>query len=435
MFRTLLRQRVASPISFSPFASGRYFTFTRCRSSPLPTSVLRQPRSSVKFTSFKDAIERIRPPESFSEKVGGPGIRKQVLFAVAGSWLAFTYAAINTNIETELWVKKLVDLSPIWSMQVISSIDIKRAQNAELIKKLKDWYTWLNSSIKDFPALLKPWIALTYVSVAQPYADMTEGKRLCWKICVFNASIYCLWKIKRLQPSMMRNFMHNPLSGLSYTLLTSVFSHKSFLHLLLNCLALESFGSAAYYYLIREQGKAVPPTLEASANYHFLGFFVSAGLFSSLVSHVINAKFRYPKLVAQLSSPAGLPKKTDSWASAVSATVASQQKEAVKQATASIYPSLGASGAIYSCVIVTALAFPDSQVALFIPPTYPIPIQWGVGGLVALDIMGVLRGWRMFDHWAHLGGAAFGFAYYNYGPAFWHWTRRTLQTNGTTVNS
>ncbi len=32
-----------------------------------------------------------------------------------------------------------------------------------------------------------------------------------------------------------------------------------------------------------------------------------AGVFSSLVSHVVNAKFRYPKYVAQLASPAALP--------------------------------------------------------------------------------------------------------------------------------
>jgi len=25
----------------------------------------------------------------------------------------------------------------------------------------------------------------------------------------------------------------------------------------------------------------------------------------------------------------------------------------------------------------------------------------------------------MFDHWAHLGGAAFGVLYYNYGPTYW----------------
>jgi rhomboid-like protein len=44
--------------------------------------------------------------------------------------------------------------------------------------------------------------------------------------------------------------------------------------------------------------------------------------------------------------------------------------------------------------VVTALAFPDSQIALFIPPSYPISIQYGVGGLVLMDTIGILRGWR-----------------------------------------
>jgi len=98
-----------------------------------------------------------------------------------------------------------------------------------------------------------------------------------------------------------------------------------------------------------------------------------------------------------------------------------------KKTIPDILPSLGSSGAIYATVTVTALAFPDSQIALFIPPSYPINIQWGVGGLVALDMIGILRGWRMFDHWAHLGGAAFGAAYYAYGPTIWQSFRHALE--------
>jgi rhomboid-like protein len=115
-----------------------------------------------------------------------------------------------------------------------------------------------------------------------------------------------------------------------------------------------------------------------------------------------------------------------------------------------ILPSLGASGAIYGAVALTALAFPEAQVSLFIPPSYPISIQWGVGGLLLMDTVGILRGWRcvclgfsfirgvylcercrFFDHWAHLGGAAFGVAYFIYGPAFWQRARRTFQESET----
>jgi membrane associated rhomboid family serine protease len=47
--------------------------------------------------------------------------------------------------------------------------------------------------------------------------------------------------------------------------------------------------------------------------------------------------------------------------------------------------------------------------------------------------------YSLFDHWAHLGGAAFGVLYYYYGPAFWDFMRSldaemvdTTEDNGTT---
>jgi hypothetical protein len=69
------------------------------------------------------------------------------------------------------------------------------------------------------------------------------------------------------------------------------YSHKSAIHLLFNCLALESFGRrpclmrklwtypysghAAYYYLLRGQSKAEPEMLESTTSYHFLAFFIT----------------------------------------------------------------------------------------------------------------------------------------------------------------
>ena len=96
--------------------------------------------------------------------------------------------------------------------------------------------------------------------------------------------------------------------------------------------------------------------------------------------------------MAQLSSASSAVKKPDTWASAVAATQTTAKT--VTKAVPDILPSLGASGAVYGCVTLTALAFPESQVALFIPPSYPISIQYGVGGLVLLDTIGIIRGWR-----------------------------------------
>ena len=107
-----------------------------------------------------------------------------------------------------------------------------------------------------------------------------------------------------------------------------------------------------------------------------------AGLFSGLVSHVVVARFRFPQLVSRLVSATTRPESR------------AMPKLPLPEASPNILPSLGASGAIYATVTLTALAFPDTEIALLIPPTFPIPIQWGVGAFVAIDILGVFRGWR-----------------------------------------
>jgi rhomboid-like protein len=49
---------------------------------------------------------------------------------------------------------------------------------------------------------------------------------------------------------------------------------------------------------------------------------------------------------------------------------------------------------LYALMTLTALGFPNAEVALFYPPNYSVPIQWGVGGLLLLDVLGIWRGWR-----------------------------------------
>jgi len=44
--------------------------------------------------------------------------------------------------------------------------------------------------------------------------------------------------------------------------------------------------------------------------------------------------------------------------------------------------------------------------------------------MVALDLIGAIRGWRMFHHFAHLGGAFFGFIYFKFGYQWWEDCKR-----------
>ncbi|KAG5648674.1 hypothetical protein DXG03_000020 [Asterophora parasitica] len=302
-----------------------------------------------------------------------------------------------------MWINKLTPTTQNWLGQSLTNTDLKRAQNAELIKRLRDWYAYITQTTQDVPSLLRPWLGIAYITAMQPFADASEGKRLCWKICLFNAAVWLAWKAKRFKGPMMTSFMHNPLSGLSFTLLTSMFRCVQANTLTTKVPSLKRdlvidlssiLRSAAYYYFIREEDKQQPRQLESTAAWHFLAFFISAGLFSGLVSHLVSAKILYPRVVSQLASSANTAKKTDTWAAAVAASSQTAANTIAKTATPNILPSLGASGAVYGAVTLTALAFPESQVALFIPPSYPINIQYGVGGLLLLDMIGVMRGWR-----------------------------------------
>ncbi|GBE86167.1 hypothetical protein SCP_0900440 [Sparassis crispa] len=67
--------------------------------------------------------------------------------------------------------------------------------------------------------------------------------------------------------------------------------------------------------------------------------------------------------------------------------------------------------AVYATVVVTALAFPNNSVSLIFLPGLYFSILWGVGEMVVIDVMGGLRGWALFERYAHLGEAAFGTYY------------------------
>ena len=85
----------------------------------------------------------------------------------------------------------------------------------------------------------------------------------------------------------------------------------------------------------------------------------------------------------------------------ISSGIASAAKSNAQPATAdaaavapTILYSLGTSGAIYSTVVVSMLTFSDTEVSLVFPSTPSFPILYGVGGMMLLDCIGILRGWR-----------------------------------------
>jgi membrane associated rhomboid family serine protease len=161
---------------------------------------------------------------------------------------------------------------------------------------------------------------------------------------------------------MVNNFLTSwagLMQGRYWTLLTSVFSHNMFLHILINMLVLNSFGSLLEQVLGR---------------WRFLTFYLGAGVVSSL-SHCLLSNF-----------------------------VLHQPEQA----------ALGASGAIAGLVLVFSLVFPREKILLF--GIIPLPAIWGALAFVGLDLWGLSAqahgGGLPIGHGAHLGGAFAGAVYY-----------------------
>jgi len=172
----------------------------------------------------------------------------------------------------------------------------------------------------------------------------------------------------------------------------------------MNMIALYSMGGLSFLYLglnqpssntISDEQNAGYFWVEFNPTYHCVAFFIAAGLFSFLASHTVSV---LPRLIRLAKSSKGL------------------------SSTAKPHPvsaTLGASGAIYSTYVMTALAFPDMEAFIIFLPWILLPIRPLIMGIVALDAVGILRGWSILNHWAHLAGAAFGAWYYYFGPDLW----------------
>ena len=113
-----------------------------------------------------------------------------------------------------------------------------------ILQTMQNGLDRVRASVESLPIMLKSFTTWAYIYIAQPLVDAKEGRRVCWTIAALNTGVWLLWHVPRLRPFMRASFSHNPLSGKSYTMLTSTFSHKSFLHLLFNSMALTSFGGS-----------------------------------------------------------------------------------------------------------------------------------------------------------------------------------------------
>ncbi|XP_059164149.1 presenilin-associated rhomboid-like protein, mitochondrial [Physella acuta] len=193
------------------------------------------------------------------------------------------------------------------------------------------------------------------------WSQLSNGQKMVMGIIAANIGVFVLWRIPRLQNSMMRYFttaITHPVPSMTL----SSFSHVSFLHLCVNMYVLWSFASVTVNLMGPEQ---------------FAAFYISAGTVSSFASMACNKLLRRPMVV-----------------------------------------SLGASGAIMALIGAVCIKFPDARLGIaFISDIFPhsFSADTGMKAILVFDIAGLLLGWRFLDHAGHLGGILFGILYTKYG--------------------
>uniref|UniRef100_A0A8P4GQ80 rhomboid protease n=1 Tax=Dicentrarchus labrax TaxID=13489 RepID=A0A8P4GQ80_DICLA len=189
--------------------------------------------------------------------------------------------------------------------------------------------------------------------------QLSEGQRTVTGIIAVNAVVLCCWRIPSMQRSMIKYFTSNPASKTRcIPMVLSSFSHYSIIHMMANMYVLWTFSSGIVSLLGKEQ---------------FLAVYLSAGVISTMVSYTC------------------------------------------KTVTGRLHPSLGASGAVMAVLAAVCTKVPEAKLGILFLPMVTFTAGSALKALIAIDTAGLIVGWRLFDHAAHLGGALFGIWYVSYG--------------------
>lgn len=347
--------------------------------------------------------------------VGQPSIPRALLFLFGFSALSFAGAAYYSLMDTQHVAAQLrgsrdvfanissyfvgsdaTQESEVWGAGVTQKqlmVAKKQESAMRLGLRMQHLIGWCDQL--QLPVGVTEVIGRVYLITAQKYLDLLPSQQVVVPVVAINTLVFGLWTVASARRGgamwrwMTTNFVHRPSANRMRTMLTSVFSHQTLLHYVFNNVALWSIGGSALMVAAHRSTNSAENIPEASPTPQFLAFFVTAGLFAATVSHLV-AGIRFKRI----SLRHGID---------------------VARATVGRHASLGSSGAVYAALVMSACAFPDAKLGIIFLPFVSVPIGVGLAGIVAVDVAGVLFRWKMFDHWAHLGGAAFGALYWYAG--------------------
>ena len=191
---------------------------------------------------------------------------------------------------------------------------------------------------------------------------------------------------------------------------THMFMHGGFMHLFFNMYALWAFGT---------------PLEQRWGRQKFLFFYLSAGLGHTSVNYLY-LQHGVDALVSQGISEANIMeilragKYSPGWYDIAAQSTIKNMLSAFST------PAVGASGAVYGVLVAFGMAFPNSELFLMFIPV-PIKAKYFIPVLIGLDLFSGVTGYSIFGagiaHFAHVGGALFGFI------MAWYWKKNQFNNN------
>lgn len=200
-----------------------------------------------------------------------------------------------------------------------------------------------------------------------------------------------------------------------WQLITHMFMHGGFSHILFNMFGLWMFGS---------------PLAQMWGKNKFLFFYISSGLGAALLQLAVNYA-QVSAIMEQLVS-AGFSEsavvdllQSERYSTAWQSIISESQLNSLY--TSFNFSMVGASGALYGILVAFAFLFPNAELMLLFFPV-PVKAKYFVPGVVLLDTVSALTGRSFFSpsntaFIAHIGGAITGFL------IMWFWKRNQFNEN------
>ncbi len=208
-------------------------------------------------------------------------------------------------------------------------------------------------------------------------------------------------------------FFQNDNFGI-WQIVTHMFMHGSFMHILFNMYALWAFGS---------------PIEQMLGKNKFIFFYFSCGIGAAIIHSLVNyyhVESGYNALLEAGMNPGNIQQllETGQYNTSILGSVSKDTLEGMF--TAYNTPAVGASGAIYGVLVAFGMLFPNVELFLLFVPV-PIKAKIFIPILIAIDLFSGVTGYSLFGggiaHFAHVGGALFGFI------MMWYWKKNQFEQN------